>query len=335
MRARAWLVVAGTAAAAWLAATPAGAAPPPVNMISVGTGPTAIAIAPSRSEAYVANAGSVSVIDLQTTTQTANIGTGAGEQQTAIGAFLRGTKVYVAAFGLNTMVAFNPGTNAVTPGIAIGFGATTIVRAGNGFAYIGESRNQGQSGRIQVVNARNDRRVDTITVKAGVQTATAVPGNPRIWAGSVQDGRVWVIDTRTNRVVRRLMATDAGPVSGIAFAPDGKRAWVFGLGGVSVLSRATGKQVAFIPVTRLFQGAPNAGPIAINQDGTRALAVNSTDPGSPGNGTVAVINTATLGVTRRIPVGGEPLAMALDNARDTTYVPNFLDDNVSYTETPG
>jgi DNA-binding beta-propeller fold protein YncE len=221
-------------------ASSAGAAPPPVSTIPVLNGPAAIAISPTRAEAYVADAGGVSVIDLQTNTVTSSTGTGVGVQQTAIGSFRRGTKVYVGDFGLNTMVAFNAATTAVTPDIPVGFGVTTIAHARQGFALLGLSQRAGTRGRIKVVDTATDAVVAAVTLKgAGVQCAARAPGTGNVWAGSTQNGRIWVFNSRRNKIVRRLMARRAGPVQGIAFTPNGRRAWVFGLGGISVISRRT------------------------------------------------------------------------------------------------
>jgi DNA-binding beta-propeller fold protein YncE len=103
-----------------------------------------------------------------------------------------------------------------------------------------------------------------------------------------------------------------------------------------VVDVATGKLLAFIPMTRLFPGAaaPNAGPIALNNNGSLGLVVNSTFPDNRGIGSVAVLNTRTLKVQSSIRLGTEPTAMAIDRKRNITYVTNYEDDTVSYFATP-
>ena len=110
---------------------------------------------------------------------------------------------------------------------------------------------------------------------------------------------------------------------------------VSGLGGVSVVNVASGKLLAFVPISRIFPHATdlNAGPLALNSSGTAALVLNSTFPDNPASGTVAVINTRTLRVTSRIRVGTEPTGLAIDGKRITAYVTNFQDDTVSYFAT--
>jgi DNA-binding beta-propeller fold protein YncE len=317
-----------------LPATAAVAAAPTVHTIGVGSNPIDIAISAARSQAYVANDGSVSVVNLKTNTQTAEISTGVNHGQTAIGSFQNGAKVYIGDFANTTMVAFNPKTQAVTPNIKVGGGATDIVNPSNGFAYVTTFAAQGAKGRVQVVNVASNKLTRSIPLNQGAGTATPLPGTRYIWVGSVISGRIWVVNTRTDAVVNRFMAPKSGPVAGIAFSPDNKQAWVSGIGGVTVLDRASGKVLAFIPITNIFSGGPNAGPIAFNKAGTQVLIVDSTDPGNPGPGTVAAINAKTRKVTQRIAVGTEPTGMGLDYARGMTYTTNYQDDTLSYFATP-
>jgi YVTN family beta-propeller protein len=98
---------------------------------------------------------------------------------------------------------------------------------------------------------------------------------------------------------------------------------VSGLGGVSVVNVASGKLLAFVPITRIFPPAAdlNAGPLALNSSGTAALVLNSTFPDNPASGTVAVINTRTLRVTSRIRVGTEPTGGQAAQQRAARLVP--------------
>jgi DNA-binding beta-propeller fold protein YncE len=154
--------------------------------------------------------------------------------------------------------------------------------------------------------------------------------------GSAVSGNVWVISTATQRIVRTIPVTKTGPVSSIAFVPGGTRAWVFGIGGMSLVNAATGQVLTFIPVTSIFPAdkAPDAGPVALTGSGQYALAVDSTFPDSPARGTVAVISTRTLKVVYRVRVGTEPTGLAIDYQRQTAYVTNYKDDTVSYFKVP-
>jgi YVTN family beta-propeller protein len=72
----------------------------------------------------------------------------------------------------------------------------------------------------------------------------------------------------------------------------------------------------------------------INNSGTEALVVNSTNVDNPARGTVALLNTRTRKVTAQIKVGIEPTGMTIDRKRSTAYTTNFQDDTVSYFHVP-
>jgi DNA-binding beta-propeller fold protein YncE len=318
-----------------LSATGASAATAPT--INVGSNPNAVVISSSQNRAYVANDGSVSVVNLNTHQQTAEISTTVNHGQTAIGLFRGGSKAYIGDFGLNTMVAFNTSTQAVTPGIKVGFGVTDIAGASNGLAYFSQFRAQGAKGSLAIVRTSTDKLTKTIQLAFGAGTLTTAPGSRRIWIGSVINGRIWVIDTHTNRIVRRLMASKSGPVTGIAFTSDRKQAWVMGLGGLSVINRATGKLDGFVPTTKVYPPNPpfTPGPVVMNQDSTEALVLNTAvGLSTPGPGSVVAINTTTLRRTSSRRLGTEPTAFAIDPTDNTVVATNYLDDTLSYFTAP-
>ena len=186
-----------------------------------------------------------------------------------------------------------------------------------------------------MVDAASDKLIKQIQLAQDPQNVTVAPGGQATsgW-GSAQTGLIWVIDGSTQTVVRRLIVTKGGPVSGVAFSPNGKRVWVSGLGGITVLNRSTGKQIGFIGALKAFPGnsGPNVGPVILNRAGTKALVLDSTFPDVPMIGTISVINTATLKVGQQISLGVEPLDLVSYGA--TTYANNYADDTLSYLPTP-
>jgi DNA-binding beta-propeller fold protein YncE len=62
----------------------------------------------------------------------------------------------------------------------------------------------------------------------------------------------------------------------------------------------------------------------------RGLARGAT----PGLGTVAVLSTSTLKLLYSVPVGTEPLGLAIDYDGQTAYVTNYGDGTVSYFTVP-
>jgi hypothetical protein len=99
--------------------------------------------------------------------------------------------------------------------------------------------------------------------------------------------------------------------------------------GVTYVIVASGKLLAFVPITRIFPHATDisAGPIALNNRGTAALVVNSA---SPERGTVVVLSTRRLRVRSRIRSVPTRTGLAIDRNRNTTYVSNFQDDTASF-----
>ena len=330
------VAAAGVQAAPALAAQQSG---PVVNTITVGSDPAGIAISESQSKAYVVNGGSVSVLSLVTHTQLAEVSTGTGDQ-VAIALVSGDTEAYIATFDLKVVKVLSTTTLKVTKTIRVGAGATDIVAAdtqAGEYAYVTRQQSNGSAGTVAVVRTSSGKRVKTIKLSAGAQTATTTPDNKDVWVGSVESGEVWVISTATQKMVQMIPVTQSGPVSSIAFTPDGTQAWVFGIGGMSVVDVATGKVLSFVPVTGIFPDsqAPNAGPVALTRSGQYALAVDSTPADTPGLGTVAVLSTSTLKLLYSIPVGTEPLGLAIDYDGQTAYVTNYGDGTVSYFTVPG
>ena len=317
-------------------ALPATAVAAAAPTIGVGSNPNAVVVSANQNRAYVANDGSVSVVNTNTHTQLSETSTTVNHGQTAIGLFRSGTKVYIGDFALKTMVVFNPNTLAVRAGIRIGMGATDMTGASNGTAYISEFGKGGAVGRIVMVNTSTDTRTKTITLKAGVASVTTTPDNKFVWAGSVNSGQIWVVNTKTNTIVRRLNASKSGPIGGIALSPDGTQAWVSGVAGVSVINRSTGKLVKFIPVLTVFPNdpAPQSTDILFNSSGTQALVLDSTDPGNPAAGSVSAINASTFQVTSAATLGTEPTAMAINPATNEVFATNYQDDTLSYFTAP-
>jgi len=313
------------------AATASGVAPPPPTL-TVGSNPIDVVSTADNSHVYVVNDGSVSVIDTATQVVTSTFQTGF-QDQTTIGLASNDSRLVVGTFDRTGLKIVDPVAEVVLDRVRLaGRGATSVTTlpSRSGRAYVSLLTAQ----QVALVNTNTGTLVRKVDLPRGPQTVEATPDSSEIWVGSSYSGRIWAINPAAQKVNRIIKVDDAGPVVEIAFTPNGKRAWVAGLGGVQVVKVSNGKELAFIPATRFFPKAEslNLGGLALTPDGSSALVLNSTFPDSPGQGKVAVLDTASLQVTQRIPLGTEPTSIA--TAGSTTYVTNYMDDTVSYFPTP-
>jgi YVTN family beta-propeller protein len=303
--------------------------------ITVGSNPISIAYAAGTHSAYVANDGSVSTIDTRTNTQTAEFKTG-WHGQTSIAVAQGGQQVLVGTINSPNLKIVSPVAQAVVGTVKIGTGAYGMSVAGAGpsqTAYVAQLRPQ----RVSIVNTATDKLIKQIHLPEAAQFAGTSPDQSQVWIGSAYDGTIWVVDTKTHSLSRTISVDKAGPVSGVAFGPDGNRAWVSGLGGVDVVNVHTGAVVKYLSDQNLFPGAVknftlDMGDIAVTPNGRYAMVLNQTFPNTPVRGSVTVIDTTTFKVVNRMELGMEPVRFAIAGSK--TYVANYADDTVSYFPTP-
>jgi YVTN family beta-propeller protein len=137
-----------------------------------------------------------------------------------------------------------------------------------------------------------------------------------------------VIKTASNKVIATI--TVGKFPAGVAFTPDGRRAYVTNRGDntVSVIDTKTRTVRTTVPV----QYKP--ANVAITPDGRHAYVTNFGDPIPRPGTTVSVIDTTTDMVVATIPgVGPGPLGVAVTPDGAYVYVVNVLSDNVSVIET--
>ena len=218
----------------------------------------------NRSETYVLEDGSLSVVSLLTKRRVADIGTTPGPfpvDQTAIGLVRNNTRAYIGLFPREKMKVFDTETRKVTRVVNIGLGATAVTAAvADGVQYAFISLLTDQS--LAVVRTSDNVVVKHVPLPRGPMTVQKTPSGRSVWAGSSFSGMIWVVNTSTMQMTRKFAVKDAGPVQSIAFSNNGKRAFVMGLGGLQIVEVSTGKELAFVPMPRLFPGVAdlNAGP---------------------------------------------------------------------------
>jgi molecular chaperone DnaK len=135
-----------------------------------------------------------------------------------------------------------------------------------------------------------------------------------------------VVDTSTNQVTTRIPVA-AGPPQFLAFAPDGRRAYVSifnnarTIQAVGVLDTTTNEMVATIPVrTRPYLAA-------VSPDGNWLYVPNHD------SGTVSVIDTATNRVTSEIKVKPNPHWVEFSRDGSRAYTANHESNLVSVIDT--
>jgi YVTN family beta-propeller protein len=126
------------------------------------------------------------------------------------------------------------------------------------------------------------------------------PDGALAWVNSTQSSAIQVIDTLTMTIAATVNAGSEAD-TGIAFSPDGTRAYVSVFSGsVAVFNTATLAQVASIPVG----GQPT--DILVTKDGSTAF-VNSFAT----SGVTSVIDTASNTVIGTIPINGPAFGLTL------------------------
>ena len=330
------IAVAATLAASAAVAAPAVAAPAPatqraeVTRIPVGTNPYQVAVARRLHEAFVVNRGSVSVVRMGSGRTVATIPTGNGDQQVTIALGNGGRRAYVGGpDSPYVSVVDTAGRKVVDNSVLVGNGTVAIATARTAAgprAYLA----QPDYSRLGVLDTRAGQITDYLALPHGPQTVTTGPGGRTVWVGSSNSGAIWVVRASNPKVVRTIRVTRSGPVSSVAFTRHGTRAWVSGLGGVSVLNVHSGKVLRFIPAPRLFPNAHdlNLGPLVLNGRGTRAYIVNSTFPDDPQRGSLRAITTRGYGLGALVRTGIEPVGVAVGQ-RGTVYVANYGSKSVS------
>ena len=274
--------------------------------ITVGSGPSAIAITPRATMAYVTNEGftntapgSVTPITLSTDTPGTPIPVGSGPDAIAITP--NGLTAYVGNYNDDTVTPINLATNAAGTPIPVGGAPTSIAITPDGStAYIGRAYDSG----IQLDLATNSLQSGTspngFASAISPDGATVVGTNPR-------DNNVDVVNPATDTGTTVAALNDP---EGVAITPDGSTAYV-------AYSPFTTNQGALLPIpladtnapgTPINLGTSSAYAVAITPDGSTAFVTDLT------GGDVVPVDLASGTAGTPIPLGSEgtnPIAIAI------------------------
>ncbi|HYP44035.1 MAG TPA: YncE family protein [Propionibacteriaceae bacterium] len=328
----------GSASAAPPTAT---TARPNTHTITVGSNPYDVAVAQNLGKAFVVNDGSVSVISLITRRHLGTFGTGGYHGQNSIALVRSNAQAYITNNLRNDVTVVDTETHRVTRHIPVGYGAVDVVKANtpNGqraYVLTNQPAAPPQKGHNELVaiDTRTGKVVKRTPLPNFAYTMAVGPASKSIWVGSNYDGSIWQVRTATGKITKTLKPTQSGPVTGIAFTPGQKRAWIAGLGGVTVVDTKTGKTGKFLTAPKIFGGFPALGSIALNSSGRYAFAQNSVSKGPGYTSQIAAINTKTFKISWRVNTGSRSEGFSLDKTRGTAYVADYDDDTVTYFPVP-
>jgi YVTN family beta-propeller protein len=219
---------------------------------------------------------------------------------------------YVTNINDDTVSVIDEATNTVTATIAVGAGPLAVaVDPTTHTAYV----TNGGTGTVSVIDGATNTVTATFAVGSGPGAVAVDSAAHTVYVANGGAGTVSVIDETTNTVTASIpVGSDPGAV-----AVDSAAHTVYvangGAGTVSVIDETTGVVTATIPV--------DSGSDAVAVDaaaGTVYVANYS--------GTVSVIDAATSAVTA-VPVGSDPLGVAVDSSTHTAYATNGNASSVS------
>ena len=274
--------------------------------ITVGTHPSAIAITPDGTTAYVTNYGSDNVTEIDTSTNAAAPSASwipVGSEPNAIAISPDGTTAYVANAGDGTITKIALATNTVQgQPIKVGGDPTGIAISPNGTVAYVTNNNAGYENLIPITLA-ND------TIEPGIPVGTQVGGEPN--------------------------ATD--PVA-VAITPDGTTALVVDRGSSVVPGAVTPVNLATDEAGTPFSQIGGSGPSIGNDPDAIAISPNGQDAyvTNFASGTLSEI-TLTSDVASAIETssaGSDPLGVAVTPDGSGAYVADGLaTPNGSFTPT--
>jgi DNA-binding beta-propeller fold protein YncE len=321
-----------SAAGGTLAASPAAAASPsawnayvvsyatdaviPVNTatdtvgtpIAAGSGPSAIAITPNATTAYVTDAGTtntapgfVTPIDLSTNTAGTTIAVGSGPDAIAITP--NGQTAYVGNYNADTVTPISLVTDTAGTPISVGAAPTSITITPDGStAYVGLAFDSG----IEI-----DLATKSIETRGpGGFSSAITPNGATVFGTNPQANGVNVFTPATDSGTTVAALNDP---EGVAITPDGSTAYVayspFTTNKASLLPIDTATDTPGTPITL---GTGSAEGVAITPDGSAAFVTDPTD------GTVVPVDLASATAGSPISLGSEgsnPVAIAITPAQ--------------------
>jgi YVTN family beta-propeller protein len=260
-----------------------------VGDVTVGTGPTAIAVDSTSHEAFVANQDAGTVSEFSTATCNAAVVSGCTATPTTIPV---GTDP--------TALAIDPLTATVYVANSGGAGTVSVISE-TSMSVVGTVTLGGSPGGVAIDAAASDNRIfvtnsatDNVSVILGASCDAAVP---------------------TCTATPAAQAAGADPL-GIAFDPATGDVYVADddeSGTLSVLAGATLKGVAIVSVGQY----PVA--VALSPSGEQILAAGKASGYDAGAGAISVVSAATNRLTTYLAAGSSPSSVVSDPSINTIW----------------
>ena len=266
--------------------------------IRVGRNPHELAVAPDGSKLYVANAGgnSVSVVDLETYTETNKIESPDFSYPHGIIFTPDARYALVTSEQASKIVLIDAVADEVVRSIDTDQGGThmaTIDSAGE-WAYFTNR----ESNTVSFMDLDDFRIVANVAVGQGSEGFALSPDESEIWVSNREARSISVIDVASRQVVATLPAGERP--NRVAFTPDGRFVLIpMGSGEVTVYDTSTREIIDTITL------GSGGGGIVASPDGQRVFVA------AGGTNAVYVIDTATWSVTGRVGVGTNPDGLAM------------------------
>jgi YVTN family beta-propeller protein len=274
-----------------------------VATVTVGPAPIGVAITPDGTKVFVANhtSSNVSVIETTGHTVIATVTVGAGPNGVAITP--DGTAAYVTNEATGNVTVINTSSYAIVATVAVGTHPQSVAILPNGTqAYVANNT----SDNVTVINTSTYAIVATVTVGNNPTSVAASLDGTKVYVANAGDNTVSVINTQTYTVfalspVGNLF--DAPYISqGIAVSPDGTEVYVANQND-NTLSTINSTTSMTSPETISAQDTPTG--IAITSNGKLAYVT------ARSGGFVSVIDLSTGATLTTIPVGNNPIGIAI------------------------
>ncbi len=214
----------------------------------------------------------------------------------------------------NTVMPYDPQTNALGPSIAVGQEPRDGALTPDNRRYFVADRS---AQAVSVVDTVAQRVIATIHVGNSPNGTAISRDGTTVWVANYDDGTIQAIDTASLRASAPI-AVGSGPRY-IAIAPDGTRLYVTDqrANSVSVVDTRTHAVVATWKT-----GATPTG-VSLSPDGRTLYVANN------GTQNVTVINTTDGRTLATIPAGVEAQMVAVSPDGTKAFVPNFSSDTLT------